>query len=82
MSKNKDRITKALKDKGYQATDIEWTPLGGSPIMSGPEGGWYIDFETMEGMNPPNGLNNYNIMGYNVSEVMGAIEELPYCIQE
>lgn len=80
MSKNTDKITKALKEKGYTSTDLEWTSIGGSPIMCGPEGGWYIDFEPLEGMNPPNGLRSYNIVGYNIGEVMDQIEELPNCI--
>ena len=80
MSKNTDKITKALNDKGYEPTDLEWTPIGGSPIMSGPEGGWFIDFEPLEGMNPPNGLSGYNIVGYNIGEVMEQIEKLPCCV--
>jgi hypothetical protein len=82
MSKNTDKITKALNIKGYQPTDIGWTPLGQSPIMCGPEGGWYIDFEPFEGMNPPENLRSYNIMAYNVNEVMEEIEKLPDCILE
>jgi hypothetical protein len=82
MSKNKDKITKALKAKGYETTDIEWTPLGGSAIMCGPDGGWYIDFEPLEGTNPPGGLNSYNIGGYNINEVMEQIEELPNCVPD
>lgn len=82
MSRNVDKITKALKLKGYEQTDIDWTPLGGSPIMSGPEGGWYIDFEPVEGMNPPGGLDTYNIVGYNIQEVMEEIEKIPNCIPD
>jgi len=80
MSKNTDKISKALKSKGYEVTCIEWTPIGGSPIMCGPEGGWYIDFEPAEGMTPPYGLRSYNIMAYNIGEALGEIEELPDCI--
>ena len=80
MSRNTDKITKALKVKGYKPTDLEWEPLGGSPIMSGPEGGWYIDFEPFEGMNPPNGLRSYTIQEYNIGEVMEQIEGLPNCV--
>ena len=82
MSKNKDKITKALNKKGYQPTDLEWTPLGQSPIMCGPEGGWLVYFEPFEGMNPPNGLISYDIVGYNIHEVMEQIEELPECVQD
>lgn len=82
MSRNKDKITKALKNKGYIPTDLDWTPIGGSPIMCGPEGGWYIDFEPVEGMNPPGGLRSYNIMAYNIDEVMQEIEKLPICVPD
>ncbi|MNP73991.1 hypothetical protein D3C76_1707890 [compost metagenome] len=80
MSRNQEKITKALNKKGYQPIDIDWTPIAGSPIMCGPDGGWYIDFEPLEGKNPPNGLMNYNIMGYNINEVMEQIESLQECI--
>lgn len=82
MSRNKDKITKALKEKGYEPTDLEWTPIGGSPIMCGPEGGWYIDFEPLEGMKPLGGLRTYNIVGYNIGEIMSQIEELPNCVPD
>lgn len=82
MSKNTDKITKALKAKGYVPTDLGWTPIGGSPIMSGPEGGWYLDFEPVEGMNPPGGLRSYNIVGYYIGEVIEQIAELPECVPD
>jgi hypothetical protein len=50
--------------------------------MCGPEGGWYIDFEEQEGMNPPSGFHDYNIMEYNINEVMKDIAKLPDCISE
>lgn len=82
MSKNTDKITKALRAKEYEPTDVFWTPIGGSPIMSGPEGGWYVDFEPFEGMNPHHGLSSYNIMAYSIGEVMEEIEKLPACVPD
>lgn len=82
MSKNTDKITKALKEKGYVPTDLEWMPIGGSPIMCGPEGGWFIDFEPIEGMNSPGGRSTYNIIGYNIKEVLEEIEKLPECVPD
>lgn len=80
MSRNKDKITKALKEKGYEPTIIEWTPIGGSQIMCGPEGGWYVEFDSAEGMNFPKELRNWDFICYNIREVMDEIEQLPICI--
>ena len=76
MSKSKDKITKLLNKKWYNPTDIDWTHISNE----GMDGGWYIDFEPFEGMNPPNGLDGYNITGYNMNEVIECIGELPYCV--
>ena len=76
MSKSKNKITKLLNEKSYNPTDIDWTHISNE----GMDGGWYIDFEPFEGMNPPNGLDSYNIVGYNLSDVIEQIEELPDCV--
>lgn len=78
MSRNKENITKSLNKKGYRPTDLEWTPISNE----GMDGGWFVDFEPFEGMNPPNGLITYNIGGYNIQEVLGQIEELPNCVKD
>lgn len=70
MSRNTDKITKAFNAKGYKITDMSWTPIGGSPIMSGPEGGWYIEYDSDSG-------EFGTIMAYNIQEVMDEITELP-----
>jgi len=75
MSKNTDKITKAFKAKGYQPTDMEYTHVSNE----GMDGGWYIDFEPLEGMNPTNGLSSYSILAYTINDVMEEIEELPIC---
>jgi hypothetical protein len=82
MSRNKDKITKALKTKGYEPIEIVWEPISGAPIMCGPEGGWYINFEPVEGMKLSDGLRSYNIMAYNINDVMEEIEKLPECISD
>lgn len=71
MSRKKDKITKALKIKGYEVTDIEWESIGGSPIMSGPSGGWYIEYDSE--------MAGYfgTLLGYNIQEIMEQIEKLP-----
>jgi hypothetical protein len=66
MSRNKDKIIRALNAKGYEVADIDWTPIGGSPIMCGPEGGWYVEYNEGD-----------VILGYNIKEVLEEIEELP-----
>ena len=76
MSKSKDKITKLLNKKGYTPTDIEWTHKSNE----GMDGGWLVEFEPFEGMNPPNGLDGYDIVGDNLSEVIEQIEELPNCV--
>jgi len=76
MSKSKDKITKLLNKKGYKPTDIEWTHISNE----GMDGGWWIGFEPFEGMNPPNGLDSYNIGADNLSDAIEQIEELPNCV--
>ena len=83
MSRNKDKIAKALNAKGYEHTDIEWTPIRSAPIMCGPEGGWYIDFEPKEGFKPVDKWPfDYNIMAYNINEVLEEIEQLPLLVKK
>jgi hypothetical protein len=80
VSRNTDKITKALKNKGYTPVDIFWEPLGGSPIMCGPEGGWYVEFELIDmDTNFPEYPRSYTVMGYNIAEVLEEIEGLPDC---
>ena len=83
MSKNTDKITKALNAKNYQVTDIDWEPIGQAPIMCGPEGGWEIFFEPFEDMCwPEDSRNKSPIMEYNINDVMKWIEELSVCVEE
>ena len=80
MSRNTDKIEKALTEKGYQVNELFWEPIGGAPIMCGNEGGWYIDFEPMANKEfPDKFFNSSPILAYNINEVMEEIEKLPIC---
>lgn len=71
MSRNADKIRKALEVKGWEAEEIFWEPIGSAPIMCGPEGGWYVGCYS-------EALNKYEtILGYNIQEVLEEIEKLP-----
>ena len=80
MSKNTEKITKALESKGYAVEEIDWEPIGGAPIMEGPSGGWYVSFalpdDDVEYEECPNS-NDYPILGYNTQEVLDEIAKLP-----
>ena len=80
MSKNTEKITKALEAKGYAVEEIDWEPIGSAPIMEGPSGGWYVSFDLPDGdieyeecPNP----NDFLILGYNIQEVLEEIAKLP-----
>lgn len=75
MSRNVDKIMKALSDKGCRLLNATWTPLGGSPIMCGPEGGWYIEYEDQDGFGDV-------ILTYSTPEALEEIERLPYLESE
>ena len=80
MSKNTDKITKALEAKGYVVEEIDWEPIGGAPIMEGPSGGWYVSFalpdDDTEYEECPNS-NDFLILEYNIQEVLEEIAKLP-----
>lgn len=79
MSKNTDKIIKALKVKGYEPVHIDWEPIGSAPIMEGPSGGWFIEYKEIGGEPlESDGL----ILAYNINEVMDEIEKLPECVSE
>jgi len=79
MSKNTEKITKVLNAKGYVVEEIFWEPIGGAPIMEGPSGGWYVDFDVpdddVEYEEYPYG--SYVVLGYNIQEVLDEIAKLP-----
>jgi len=78
MSRNTDKITKALLDKGYRPVEMRWDPIGGAPIMCGPEGGWYIEVVLAD---DPEGYVD-TILAYSTPEVLEEIERLPAVIKE
>ena len=77
MSRNTDKIGKALSEKGYTANKIEWTPIRRGCEMCGPEGGWYIDYEEADGYAIDGMPQKDIIVEYAIDEVMEAIAKLP-----
>ena len=81
MSRNADKITKALAQKGYQPREMHWDPVGHACEMCGPEGGWYIDIETISA--DEYGDHDYidAILAYSTAEALEEIERLPMAAQ-
>ena len=76
MSRNSKRIEKALAEKGYQAKEMMWTPVGHACEMCGPEGGWYIVVETIS--TDEYGEHDYveTVLAYSTDEAIEEIEGL------
>ena len=81
MSRNAKKITKALAEKGYQPRQMIWEPVGHACEMCGPEGGWYIDVETISA--DEYGDHDYvdTILAYSTAEALEEIEQLPMAAQ-
>jgi hypothetical protein len=79
MSRNKDKIEKALNRKGYQSTYMSWDGITKGCEMCGPAGGWYITFEVMPDMKSPTPNEEGTVVGYNITDVLKEIEKLPVC---
>ena len=80
MSKNTEKITKALKLKGYVVEEIDWEPIGSAAIMEGPSGGWYVSFDVPDDDTEYEecpGPNDFPILGYSIQEVLEEIAKLP-----
>jgi hypothetical protein len=73
MSRNADKIKKALAEKGYATGEMSWTPVGHACEMCGPDGGWYIDVVLL------NDREEYvdTILAYSTVEALEEIENLP-----
>ena len=78
MSRNTDKIKKALEAKGYVVDDIAWEPIGTAMEKCGPSGGWVVSFEL------PDDEVEYKeypidtmVFGYNVQQVLEEISGLP-----
>jgi len=82
MSRNAKKIIKALGAKGYQPRQMIWEPVGHACEMSGPEGGWYIDVETIAV--DEYGDHDYidTILAYSTAEALEEIEQLPLAAQD
>lgn len=79
MSKNTNKIAKALNEKGYALKHAEWTPISGAPIMCGPEGGWFIEYATQQDMDENGFEDAYEgvILAYSTLEALEDIAKLP-----
>lgn len=79
MSKNIDKITKALNKKGYVLKHAKWTPIRSGPIMCGPEGGWYIEYATWQDVDENGFEDAYKdiILAYSTPEALEEIAKLP-----
>lgn len=73
MSRNADKITKALAKKGYVAGCMRWDPVGHACEMCGPEGGWYVEVF----MSNDHEVYVDTIMAYSTAEALEEIERLP-----
>lgn len=71
MSRNTDKIIKAVKEKGWEVLELTWEPISKGCEMCGMDGGWYLDVE-----HDGEKYDYENILGYNIEEVMGAIKRL------
>jgi len=78
MSKNTDKITKALLDKGYAPRYMCWESVGHACEMCGPEGGWYI--EVVFANDPEEYVDT--ILAYSTAEALEEIERLPMAVKE
>jgi hypothetical protein len=63
MSRNTDKIKKALAKYGQEAIEIDWKPLGQNVEMCGPEGGWFVETK-----------NNAIFMAYNINDLLKEID--------
>jgi len=72
MSRNQDKIRRAVKAKGWEVIELSWDPIGPAIEMCGPDGGWFLMVEY-------NGekYNYETILAYNIKEVLEQIENLP-----
>jgi len=66
MSRNTDKISKALIAKGYSIEWLYWQPIGQNDEMCGPSGGWNV--LTKEGA---------HLLDYNITGIMEQINKLP-----
>lgn len=78
MSRNTDKITKALAAKGYTPREMHWDPIRTAPIMCGPDGRWYIDIAIID--DPDEYVDT--ILAYSTEEALEEISRLPDAKQE
>ena len=71
MSRNTDKITKALAVKGYAPKNMIWEPV--SPCDFGTDGGWYVEVVLSD--EPEEYVDT--ILAYSTGDVLEEIEKLP-----
>ena len=73
MSRNADKIKKALAAKGYAVGEMRWDPVGHAVEMCGPEGGWYV--EVVFADDPEKYFDR--LLAYSTAEALETIEGYP-----
>jgi len=81
MSRQRERIERALREKGYTATRTDWEPVYAGAEKCGLSGGWFISIEPPA---PVKGLAGGEdcVLGLNVDEVLADIARLPSLLAE
>lgn len=81
MSRNKQKIIKALAAKGYRPANeregiFQWEPVGHACEMCGPEGGCYIDVMSISVDEYGESDHIDTLLGYSTDEILEAIEDM------
>jgi hypothetical protein len=71
LSRNQDRIRKALAARGWRAEELTWEPIGANVEMQGPSGGWLLRAEPA---NEAVQLLGEYLLAYNVESLLEEIE--------
>ncbi len=67
MSRNTQKIEKALRDRGLTAEHIVWEAMGKNMGMCGPSGGWFVEANK-------NGKYEAWFVGLNIEHLLKDIE--------
>jgi len=71
MSKQRDRIRKAVESRGYQIESLTWEPIYNAGEMSGLAGGWEL---IVDRPYLPNTIPGDDIYGLSVDELLACID--------
>jgi len=81
MSRQRERIERALREKGYTATRIHWEPVSAGAEKCGPDGGWFIAVDPLAPVKGVAGGEDC-VVGLNVDDVLADIARLPSLLAE